>query len=68
MVFVPDLNAYFNFGDREPVREQQVVDRAAGQIDHRAFAELPQFVRKGDLFVLNDTRVLAARLLMLALS
>lgn len=38
-----------------------VVDRATGQIEHRAFADLPQFVREGDLFVLNDTRVVPAR-------
>src|SRR5713226_5814849 len=31
-------------------------------IDHRSFRELPDLLRPGDLLVLNDTRVLAARL------
>lgn len=38
-----------------------VIDRAQETIAHRRFAELPEFVRPGDLLVLNDTRVLAAR-------
>lgn len=38
-----------------------VVNRATGQIEHRSFADLPSFVREGDLFVLNDTRVVPAR-------
>ncbi len=33
-------------------------------IEHRAVAELDGFVRPGDVVVLNDTRVLAARLLL----
>ena len=38
-----------------------LVDRTRGTIAHRRFAELAEFVRPGDLLVLNDTRVLAAR-------
>jgi len=38
-----------------------VLDRARETIAHHRFAELPQFVRPGDLLVLNNTRVLAAR-------
>ncbi|MBA3543432.1 MAG: tRNA preQ1(34) S-adenosylmethionine ribosyltransferase-isomerase QueA [Chthoniobacterales bacterium] len=38
-----------------------VLDRAQETIEHRQFVELPQFVRPGDLLVLNDTRVQAAR-------
>ncbi len=38
-----------------------VLDRARESIAHRHFAELPEFVRPGDLLVLNDTRVLPAR-------
>jgi len=38
-----------------------VLDRAAETIAHRRFLDLKDFVRSGDLLVLNDTRVLAAR-------
>ena len=32
-----------------------------GEIQHRVFRELPQFLRSGDVLVLNETRVIAAR-------
>jgi len=38
-----------------------VLDRVRGTIAHRRFEDLPEFVRQGDLLVLNDTRVLPAR-------
>ncbi len=38
-----------------------VLDRAQETIAHRHFANLPEFVRPGDLLVLNNTRVLRAR-------
>ncbi len=40
-----------------------VVDRETGQISDRAFIDLPQFIRPGDLVVLNDTKVFPARLI-----
>ncbi len=40
-----------------------VIDRAAGTISHRMFRELPSFLHPGDLLVLNDSRVVPARLL-----
>jgi len=39
-----------------------VLDRARGSIEHRRFADLPQLLRVDDLLVLNDTRVLPARI------
>ncbi len=39
-----------------------VLDRAAGSISHHRFRDLPAFLRGGDLLVLNDTKVLPARL------
>ena len=38
-----------------------VLHRASRTIEHRAFAELREFVLPGDLLVLNDTRVINAR-------
>jgi S-adenosylmethionine:tRNA ribosyltransferase-isomerase len=40
-----------------------VVDRAAGAVTHSNFARLPDFLRTGDLLVLNNTKVFPARLL-----
>lgn len=40
-----------------------VVHRATGALEHRRFRDLPDLLGPGDLLVLNDTRVLAARLL-----
>lgn len=40
-----------------------VVDRATGVISHRVFRDLPEFLRPGDLLVLNNSRVIPARLL-----
>ncbi len=39
-----------------------VLDVAANRREDRQFAELPSLLRRGDLLVLNDTRVLPARL------
>jgi S-adenosylmethionine:tRNA ribosyltransferase-isomerase len=38
-----------------------VLHRAAERIEHRQFCDLKTFLTPGDLLVLNDTRVLAAR-------
>lgn len=38
-----------------------VLDRAGGGVEHRAFRDLPGFLRPGDCLVLNRTRVLPAR-------
>jgi S-adenosylmethionine:tRNA ribosyltransferase-isomerase len=40
-----------------------VVDRAAGAISHSHVRDLPEILRLGDLLVLNDTRVIPARLI-----
>ena len=39
-----------------------VVDRARDTLAHRRFYELPDLLRSGDLLVLNDSRVIPARL------
>jgi S-adenosylmethionine:tRNA ribosyltransferase-isomerase len=39
-----------------------VVDRRSGQIDHRVFTDIGEYLEPGDLLVVNDTRVLPARL------
>jgi len=39
-----------------------LLDRETGAVGHRSFRDLPALLRPGDLPVLNDTRVLPARL------
>ncbi|MBE0475812.1 MAG: tRNA preQ1(34) S-adenosylmethionine ribosyltransferase-isomerase QueA [Coriobacteriia bacterium] len=39
-----------------------VLDRVSGQVDHRVFADLPELLSEGDLLVVNETRVMPARL------
>jgi S-adenosylmethionine:tRNA ribosyltransferase-isomerase len=39
-----------------------VVHRARGQIEHRVFGEIGEYLRPGDLLILNQTRVIPARL------
>jgi S-adenosylmethionine:tRNA ribosyltransferase-isomerase len=39
-----------------------VLDRTTGGVLHRQFRDLPSFLRPGDLLVMNETRVLQARL------
>ena len=40
-----------------------VMDRASGALEDRVFRDIVEYVRSGDLFVVNETRVLPARLL-----
>ena len=40
-----------------------VVDRATGELSHSHIRNLPEFLRAGDVLVLNDTRVIPARLI-----
>lgn len=52
---------------QEPLAERDqsrllVVDRSRQTIEHRRFADLPDYLREDDIIVLNDTRVTPARL------
>jgi len=57
----PELIAQEPLDDRTGSR-LLVLGRESGTIEHRAFADLPSLLRAGDLLVLNDTKVLPARL------
>ncbi|MCC7448931.1 MAG: S-adenosylmethionine:tRNA ribosyltransferase-isomerase, partial [Anaerolineae bacterium] len=39
-----------------------VIHRTSGQLEHRIFRDLPEYLRPGDVLVLNQTRVIPARL------
>jgi S-adenosylmethionine:tRNA ribosyltransferase-isomerase len=48
-----------------PARDQSrllVVSRQGEPLAHRRFADLPEYLREGDVLVLNDSRVIPARL------
>jgi S-adenosylmethionine:tRNA ribosyltransferase-isomerase len=63
-----DYDLPTNLIAQEPCAERDqsrllVVRRTTGAIEHRSFADLPRLLSAGDLLVLNDTRVVPARLL-----
>ena len=57
----PDLIAQHPASPRDASR-LLVVDRASGSLAHRTFREIGDCLRDGDALVVNDTRVLPARL------
>lgn len=40
-----------------------VLDRVSGHLEHRHFFDLPLYLRRGDVLVLNETKVFPARLI-----
>lgn len=57
----PELIASRPLPDRDASR-MMVVDRTSGEISHRSFRDFPAYLAPGDLVVLNDSRVIKARL------
>ncbi|MCD7933857.1 MAG: tRNA preQ1(34) S-adenosylmethionine ribosyltransferase-isomerase QueA [Oscillospiraceae bacterium] len=49
--------------ERRDASRLLVLERDSGAMQHRHFYELPEFLRPGDCLVLNDSRVLSARLI-----
>ncbi len=49
--------------ERRDSSRLMVLDKETGEVQHRHFYDLPQYLRPGDCLVLNDSRVLPARLL-----
>src|SRR5512145_1519725 len=47
--------------ERRSASRLLVLDGRDGRIEDRRFADLPQLLRAGDLLVVNDTRVVQAR-------
>ena len=39
-----------------------VMDKKTGELEHRHFFNLPEYLKPGDVLVFNDTRVIPARL------
>ncbi len=55
------LIAQYPLPERDKAR-LMVVDRKKGSIEHAIFCQLSDYLQKGDLLVLNDARVIPARL------
>ncbi len=55
------LIARYPLGERDASR-LMLVDRRTGALGHAMFRDLPGLLRRGDVLVLNDTRVFRARL------
>ena len=61
-VLPPELIAQEPLADRAAAR-LLVVERATGRLRHAEICDLPELLSPGDLVVVNDTRVVPARLL-----
>lgn len=48
---------------RRELARMMVIDRKTGSLDHRNFYNLPEYLLPGDVLVVNDSRVIPARLL-----
>ncbi len=57
----PELIAQEPLEDREAAR-MMVVNRATGSLSHHTVRDLPGFLKPHDLLVLNDTKVIPARI------
>lgn len=57
-----ELIAQDPLADRESSR-LLVLDRESGVISHRVFRDITEYLREGDCLVINDTKVLPARLI-----
>ena len=58
----PELIAQTPIPERDRSR-LMCLDRRTGALEHRHFYELPSLLHPGDCLVINDSRVLPARLL-----
>lgn len=56
------LIAQYPLPERDSSR-LMALSRSTGELSHASFRDLPGFLRKGDLLILNDTKVLPARLI-----
>lgn len=48
--------------ERRDMSRLLVLHRASGELEHRRFRDLQEYLRPGDLLILNDTKVIPARL------
>ena len=56
-----ELIAQYPLKERSSAR-LMVIDRAKASVEHKIFSDFPEYLKKTDLLILNDTRVLSCRL------
>jgi S-adenosylmethionine:tRNA ribosyltransferase-isomerase len=56
-----ELIAQFPVKKREESR-LMILNRESGECEHRVFRQIDEYLREGDLLVLNDARVIPARI------
>lgn len=49
--------------ERRDASRLMLLDRATGEVGHSVFSRLPEYLRPGDCLVMNDSRVIPARLI-----
>ena len=49
--------------DKRDASRMMVIDRKTGKISHEKFIDFPSYIKKGDIVVLNDTKVTNVRLI-----
>lgn len=49
--------------ERRDASRLLILNKKTGELEHRHFYDLPEYLREGDCLVMNDSRVLPARLL-----
>ena len=49
-------------GSRRDLSKLLVIDKETGEVEHKKFLDITDYMRKNDLLVLNNTRVFPARL------
>lgn len=59
---LPDDLIALNPAQKRDQSRLMIIDRQAGHIQHRVFSDLAEFLKPGDVLVLNDSKVLPARL------
>lgn len=59
---LPEKNIAQHPADRRDQSRLLVLDQKTGCIEHLLFSDIKQFIEKGDVLVINDTRVFPARL------
>lgn len=71
MIIVKKEDFYFDLPEeliaQIPIENREssrllVLDKKTGKTEHRYFGDIMQYLNKGDCLVLNDTRVIPARL------
>ena len=58
------LPAHLIAQEPSPARDRSrlmVLDRASGRIEHRVFSDITQFLSRGDVLVINNTKVIPCR-------